>query len=1124
MIQRCVRAVARVAHLATLAAVALVLGAGALSAQATAKIEGRVRDASGQPIANAQVFIVGSAFSALTNGQGYYFINNVPTGTISMKAAFVGYQPVQVNSVQVLGGQTMTQDFSLKASVVQVQALEITAEHPLVPRDQVTSKSRIDGQMAEALPVDRVSALLALQPGVVASAGGGTLSIRGGRPSENVTYVDGVPVTPGYRGGGFVGSGGSSLTVNANGLQEANVTTGATNAEFGNAQAGILDFNTRSGGQQFSANLGLSTDQPFAKTSSLGYTQIRGGIGGPIPGVANLTYYASALLEGQETQSTGFDGNVTPLFVPAGIDKTVAVPTKLGDPFADTTYVPVEKFAQYNGDCTQFSGSVNTGIASNYGQKCYGSWRPRTATSNYQLSGKLLYTFGTGNRLTFTVNRSQGQGRSGDVPTILGNMMNPAQQAGFISQDNVFTLNWSQNLSKSADKALALETYLSYQTDRTNGGPMTQQSELSSRDPFGGFMIAPLQFMFNFDNFPLNDQLINNYKNNTQLPGTRISPYDLKNVSQYGGIDQYRNDAYGLLGFSEGGGPTNRISMYSENRIVGRAALDWQADRYNRIKLGGDFTKYDDFFYSMGLTTLIFSDAWHEKPTAAAGFITDRVDLGDVVIDAGLRYDYYSTGAVRPYLLDTASTSATFGQYSYFPRTSTYGVGAGGAITTFGGKPLVEYRQDATHGYLSPHIQVAFPVTQHTNFRLSYAHQVQTPDFGTLLAGVNTDLQLTNTNQVYGNDLGFGKTVTFEFGVRHEFNPDMVLDIAAYNKDKLADAAARLVSLYDPATKATQNIRLMTSSDFGNTKGIDVSLQRRFGNLFTGQLSYTFSDAKNTGSDPYTYINFGSRIVDLLSGGNSAPPQAILPTAQDRTHNLAGIFSLNFPDGWRSGTTAGRVLQNFGVTGTFRYASGTPFTKCSNTTSNAGVIANDNSSSGPCANANDFLSDVNQVRLPAIKTFDAKFTKGFKLGKYDLTAYVDARNLLNFKNVLAVYSATNDVTNGLQEAQNWSSDSADFASEALKNSKYTTGSAAIDLTFGGAGENGCGAWVTAANTPAAPNCVYLIRAEQRFGNGDGTFSVAEQHRASDANYLVGAGLNNFTGSPRRVRVGFEINF
>ena len=1119
MIQRCVRAVARVAHLATLTAVALVLGAGALSAQATAKIEGRVRDSSGQPIANAQVFIVGSAFSALTNAQGYYFINNVPVGTISMKAAFVGYQPVQVNSVQVQGGQTMTQDFSLKASVVTVQALEITAEHPLVPRDQVTSKSRVDGDMAEALPVDRVSSLLALQPGVVASASGGTLSIRGGRTDEAVTYVDGVPVTPGYRGNGFVGSSGSSITVNANGLQEANVTTGANNAEFGNTQSGIFDFNTRSGGPKLSANIGLSTDQPFSRTSSLGYTQIRGGVGGPIPSVQNLTFYVSGLLEGQQSAGSGFNAQDYPVFVPAGIDTTVAVPSKIGDPFADTSYVGVEKFAVYRGSCSDFSSSTNAGIASNYGQKCYGAWQPRTATSNYQVGGKLLYTFGTGNRLQFSVNRSQSQGRSG---LDIGNMMDPVQQSGFLNYDNVFTLNWTQNLSKSADKALSLETYLSYQTDRTLGGPLTRQSELNSRDPFGGFMISPLKFMFNFDNFPLNDQLVTNYRDN--IANSRRSPYDLNNTSQYGIIDQWRNDPYGIQGFSEGGGPTGRVSLFKENRVVGRAALDWQADRFNRIKLGGDFTRYDDFFYSHSLTSQIFSDVWHEKPNRASGFITDRLDLGDVVVDAGLRYDYYSTGAQRPYLLDGDPASATYGQYLYFPRNSTYGLG--GATDTINGKvlPLLTYRQDATHAYLSPHLQVSFPVTQRTNFRLSYAHEVQTPDFGTLISSVNTDLSLTNTNQVYGSDLGFGKTVTFEFGVRHEFNPDMVLDIAAYNKDKLADAAARLVNLYDPKTRATTNLRLMTSSDFGNNKGVDVNLQRRFGNLFTGQLSYTFSDAKNTGSDPFTYVNFGSRIVDLLSGGNSAPPQAILPTAQNRTHNLSGIFALNFPDGWRSGTGVGRVLQNVGLTGTFRYASGTPFTKCNNTSSNAGVIARDNQSSGPCSNANDFLSDVNQVRLPSIKTFDAKLTKGFKLGRYDVTAYVDARNVLNFKNVLAVYSGTNDVTNALQEAQNWAADSAAYNFEANKNGVLDKPTGTVDLSFGGAFAGGCGAWVTSAGDAAAPNCVYLIRAEQRFGNGDGKFTVAEQHRASDANYLVGNGLNNFTGAPRRVRVGFEINF
>ena len=54
------------------AAVALVLGAGSLLAQgATGKLEGRVRDQSGAPVASAQVHIVGTTFGATANQQGF---------------------------------------------------------------------------------------------------------------------------------------------------------------------------------------------------------------------------------------------------------------------------------------------------------------------------------------------------------------------------------------------------------------------------------------------------------------------------------------------------------------------------------------------------------------------------------------------------------------------------------------------------------------------------------------------------------------------------------------------------------------------------------------------------------------------------------------------------------------------------------------------------------------------------------------------------------------------------------------------------------------------------------------------------------------------------------------------
>jgi hypothetical protein len=54
--------------------------------------------------------------------------------------------------------------------------------------------------------------------------------------------------------------------------------------------------------------------------------------------------------------------------------------------------------------------------------------------------------------------------------------------------------------------------------------------------------------------------------------------------------------------------------------------------------------------------------------------------------------------------------------------------------------------------------------------------------------------------------------------------------------------------------------------------------------------------------------------------------------------------------------------------------------------------------------------------------------------------------------------------------------------------------------------------------------VALIRAEQRFGNGDGLYDETEQRRASDALYNTIRGIHNFTGDPRRMRVGLEVNF
>ena len=55
-------------------------------------------------------------------------------------------------------------------------------------------------------------------------------------------------------------------------------------------------------------------------------------------------------------------------------------------------------------------------------------------------------------------------------------------------------------------------------------------------------------------------------------------------------------------------------------------------------------------------------------------------------------------------------------------------------------------------------------------------------------------------------------------------------------------------------------------------------------------------------------------------------------------------------------------------------------------------------------------------------------------------------------------------------------------------------------------------------------CSSAIRAEQRYGNGDGVFTIAEQTAAGDALYQVARGVQEQTAPGRRVRIGLEVDF
>ena len=310
MTQRCLKVLARV--LLVFAAIATTAGVSALSAQNTGKIEGKIKDAQGAPIPNAGVTITGTSFSAKADARGYYFIENIPAGVVQVEVRFINYKPVGLASLRIAGGQTISNlDFTLESSPVQLQEITVTAAHnALVPRDAVTTKQTVTGDMVNKLPVDRIQQALALQPGVVQVGTCGTnlpcspaISVRGGRTDQNTTYIDGVPVQNGIHSAAGGVTGAPSLTVSTNGFEEASITTGASSAAFGNAQGGIINISTKGGGSSFSGNLGYETGLAGLAYYGQGLNTFKGSIGGPIG--KHLNFFLSTSVEGFNSVNGG---------------------------------------------------------------------------------------------------------------------------------------------------------------------------------------------------------------------------------------------------------------------------------------------------------------------------------------------------------------------------------------------------------------------------------------------------------------------------------------------------------------------------------------------------------------------------------------------------------------------------------------------------------------------------------------------------------------------------------------------------------------------------------------------------------------------------------------------------
>lgn len=1145
--------VARLARFAAVFGVALLFGAGRLAAQGTTgKIEGTVRDQAGAPIAGAQVLIVGSAFSSTTNEQGYYFINNVAAGVMTVRAQYIGYAPSEVRNVRVFAGQTMTVNLALEQRAIEVGGITVSVEqNPIVPRDQVASKSIVAGDLIVGLPVYQANEALRLQPGVVESNRG--LSIRGSRTDEAIVYIDGAPMrSVSGRTGTGRGAPNAGLGVNVIGtdaIEEVSVTTGAIGASQGDAQSGVISFVTRSGGERLTGYLSGATDEVSGQTYGQGLNRLEASLGGPL--ARNLKFFVSTVMEGRQNPLLGKGSSDAPLYVLNGIDTTLTVALQPTNPTSDSQVVSLPAFTRYSS----------------------GQRRPDNWSSDWNLDGKLTYSYGSGSRFSAAFHRTRSQGltfRGSASTTGNVNIYDPQSQTGFLNLSNALILNWTQDLTRSAGHAFALDASFSIQGDRSTSGLVDQAWFANNHTPTGNFAMGNIPFTINQDNFTLDDRLIQNIRVNNCLNGRDAArptmggcvPF-LNRTNDFATAASFRTNPYGVdrTFYALTGTGNPGVALAREDRMTGRIAADWQADRYNRLQFGGDFVRADVRTFNSNLTNQIFMDAAAYKPNRFGLYAQDRLDLGDVVIDFGLRYDRLNSNVLFPTVAGRISSdpltghsgSPAAGLAKVLNDVRTPGNICGGPKGVYSGcisasdtATIIASATDvanrcqaaitaadttawstcnltpgATHSVVLPSVRVSFPITDRTGFRLSYAQQAQTPEFQRYAASVNTDLGITNTNSTWGQDINYGKTILFEFGVRHAFSQDMVLDVSLYNKDIVSDVAGRVLQYFDYTTRSVQGINLFTNQDFGNVRGIDFRIDRRLGSLFQGSLSYTLQSSKSTGSDPTEYLNTYARQISAISGDREPPPQAILTTGDNRTHTIAGNLTLNLPHGWQEGTMLGTLFQDFGAFATFRFASGLPYTRFPNL---GGGGLGPNNGFGLVGTP---AEPLNASTTPWIKNVDLRLTRGFQVSSgRNVTVFADFRNLFNFTNILSLFVETGDIQNAQFETNTTATVRAGLRSEA--GGLYTT------KTIGGVAKTGidlsnCAAF-NSLSTAGIPDCIMLRRAEARFADPDDPgganlfYTDSEINRALNAWYTRASGPQTLVGPGLNFRFGFELNF
>ena len=215
----------------------------------TGTLAGTVTDKdNGEPLIGANIIILETNFGTIVDPDGFFLINNVPPGIYKVRASMVGFVSETRENVKISIDLRTNLDFTLSPTVLEFEEITVSAEQPLIQKDITSSTHFVSSRDLNHKPVRSFHEVVDIQPGVAAG------HFRGGRKSEVIYLVDGIPIQEAVEG-----VAGAEIPNNA--VMEVSIQTGGFNAEYGRAMSGVVNVVTKEGGPKHHGQLAIYSDR-----------------------------------------------------------------------------------------------------------------------------------------------------------------------------------------------------------------------------------------------------------------------------------------------------------------------------------------------------------------------------------------------------------------------------------------------------------------------------------------------------------------------------------------------------------------------------------------------------------------------------------------------------------------------------------------------------------------------------------------------------------------------------------------------------------------------------------------------------------------------------------------------